>query len=68
MTPRDVPPIRGQRLKMCGDVGVGELGPSGNTCHDDAARRDWVEVPDLRDTFDEGVELLEKPPPPTLPH
>ena len=66
MTTRDVPVIKGKHLRMCGDVGVGELGPTPNTCDDDAARRHWVEVPDLRDTFHEGcVELLEKPPPPT---
>ena len=53
---------------MCGAVGVGELGPTLNTCHDDAARRHWVEVPDLRDTFHEGrLELLEKGPPHPLP-
>ena len=49
---------------MDGDIGVGELGPTPHTRHDDAARSHWVEVPNLRDTFGEvGVELLEERPP-----
>ena len=46
---------------MRGDIGVGELGPTPDTCHDD------TEVLNLKDTFHEGggMELLEKPPPPT---
>ena len=53
---------------MCGDVGVGELGPTPNDCHDDAARRHLVGVPNLRDTFHEGgVEVFEKGPPHPLP-
>ena len=39
---------------MCGDVGLGELGPTPNTGHDDAARRHWVDLPNLRDAFHEG--------------
>ena len=53
---------------MRGDVGVGELGPTPNTCLDDTARCHWVEVPDLKDTFHErGVGLLEDAPPNPLP-
>ena len=62
MTPRDVPAVGGEHL------GVGELGPTPHTRHDDAAWGHWVEVPDLRDTFHEGgVELLEKRPPDPRP-
>ena len=41
-------------LGVGGDIGVGELGPTPHTRHDDAARRHWVEVPNLRDIFGEG--------------
>ena len=68
MTPRDVPAIGWEHLGVGGDMGVGELGPTPHTCHDDAARRHWVEVPNLRDTFGEGrVELLEESPPDPRP-
>ena len=68
MTPRDLPAVRGKRLGMCGDVGVGELGPTLNIRHDDTAGRGWVDVADLRDTFHEGGGgLLVKPPPHPLP-
>ena len=40
---------------MCGDIGMVALGPTPNTCHDDAARRHRAELPDLRDTFHEGA-------------
>ena len=54
---------------MGGDIGLGELGPTPHTRHDDAARRQWVEVPSLRDTFgEEGVELVEERPPDPRPH
>ena len=63
MTPRDVPAIAGEHLGVGGDVGLGELGPNPHTHHHDGARRDWVEVPNLRDTFgEERVELLEERP------
>ena len=46
----------------------GGLGPTPHIRHDDAARRHWVEVPNLRDTFGEGgVELLEERPPDPRP-
>ena len=68
MTPRDVPVVGGEHLRVGGDVGVGELRPTPHTRHDDAARRHWVEVPNLRVTFLKGgVELLEKRPPDPLP-
>ena len=61
--------VRGERLRMRGNVSVGEPGPSPDTRHDDAAPRHHVEVPNLRDTFHEGwgVELLEKGPLPPCP-
>ena len=37
---------------MRGDIGVGELGPTPNTCHHDDARHHWVL--DLKDRFHEG--------------
>ena len=68
MTPRDVPILRGKLLRMCGDVGVGEQGPTPNTCDNDAAWRHWVEFHDLGDIFHEGaVGLLENPPLHPLP-
>ena len=69
MAPRDVPAVGGEHLGVDGDIGVGELGPTPHTRHDDAARGHWVEVPNLRNTFGEvGVELLgERPPPPPDP-
>ena len=68
MPPRDVPVVGGEHPGVGGYIGVGELGPTPHTRHDDAARRHWVEVPNLRDTFCEvGVELLEKRPPNPLP-
>ena len=64
MAPRDVPAVGGEHLGVGGDIGVGELGPTPHNRHDDAARRHWVEVPNLRDTFGEvGVEHLEERPP-----
>ena len=64
MAHRDVPAVRGEHLGVGGDIGVGELGPTPHTRHDDVARRYWVEVPNLRDTFGEvGVELLRRGPP-----
>ena len=59
----------GGHFGVGGDIAVGELGPTPHTRHDDAARRHWVEVPNLRDIFPEvGVELLEeRPPPPPNP-
>ena len=60
--------LQGEHLRVGGDAGVGELGPTPHTRHDDAARRHWVEVPNLRDTFGEGgVELLEERPPDPRP-
>ena len=55
----------GGNLRVGGDIGVGELGPTPHTRHDDATRRHCVEVPNLRDTFGEGqgMELLEERPP-----
>ena len=71
MAPRDVPTVGGGgggHLGSGGDIGVGQLGPTPHTRHDDAARRRWVEVPNLRDTFGEVVvELLEERPPHTRP-
>ena len=68
MTPEDVPVVLGEHIGVGGDIGVGELRPTPHTRHDDAARRHWVEVPNLRDTFHEGgVELLEKRPHDPLP-
>ena len=73
MAPRDVPAVGGpavggEHFGVGGDIGVGELGPTPHTCHDDAARRHWVEVRNLRDTFGEmGVELLEERPPDPRP-
>ena len=61
MAPRDVPAVGAEHLGVGGDIGVGELGPTPHTRHDDAARRRWVEVPNLRDTFGEvGVDSLEE--------
>ena len=60
----------GGHLGVGGNIGVGELGPTPHTRHDDAARRHWVEVPNLRDFFHErgrGWELLEKRPRDPLP-
>ena len=58
----------GEHLGLGDDVSVGELRPTLHTLHDDAARRHWVEVANLRDTFHEGgVELLEERRPYTLP-
>ena len=55
-------------LGVGGDIGVGQLGTTSHTRHDDAARRRWVEVPNLRDAFCEvGVELLEERPAQTRP-
>ena len=54
MASRDVLPKRGEHLGMCGDVGVGELGPTPDTRHNDAAGRHRMEVPDSGDTFHEG--------------
>ena len=66
MTPRDASVVRGKHPKTRGNVGVGEPGPTPNRCYNDAARRHWVQLPDLKDTFHEGgLELLEKPPTPT---
>ena len=68
VTPRDVPAVGGEHLGVAGDIGVGELGPTPHTRQDNAARRLWVDVPNLRDTFDEGaVELLEESPPDPRP-
>ena len=68
MAPRDHPVVRGEHLGVAGDIGVGELGPTPHTRHNDAARRHWVELPNLRDTFGEGaVELLEERPPDSRP-
>ena len=49
-----------------GDIGVEELGPTPHTLHNDAARRHWVEIYNLRETFGEGgLEILvERPPDP----
>ena len=63
MTPRDVLAVGGEHLGLGGDIGVGELGPTPHTLHDDAARRHWVDVANLRDTFHEGGGLLDKRPP-----
>ena len=64
MAPRDISAVGMEHLGVGGDMGVGELGPSPHTRHDDAARRHWVEVPNLTDTFGElGVQLLEERPP-----
>ena len=53
---------------MGGNIGVGELGPTPHTRGMEAARRHWVEVSNLRETFGEGgLELLEKRPPDPLP-
>ena len=58
----------GGHLGLGGDIGVGELGPTPHTRHDGAARRHWVEVPNLRDIFGEGgLELLEERPPDPRP-
>ena len=46
--------MKGERIKARGDVGVGELGPTPGTCHDDAARHHREEVLDPRATFHEG--------------
>ena len=54
MTSRDVPVRRGKHLGLCGNVGVGEAGPTPNTCHNYAVRRHWVELLDVMDTFHEG--------------
>ena len=54
MTPRDVPAVGWEHLGLGGDIGAGELGSTPHTRHDDAARRHWVEVPNLRNTFGEG--------------
>ena len=64
MAPRDVPAVGGEHLGVSGDIGVRELGPTPHTRQDDAPRRHWVEVPNLRNTFGEvEVELLEERPP-----
>ena len=64
MAPRDVPAVGGEHLGVGGDIGVGELGPTPHTRHDDAAQRHWVEVPNLRDTFGEkGWNFLKRGPP-----
>ena len=69
MAPRDVPAVGGEHLGEGGDIRVGALGPFPHTRHDDAARRHWVQVPNLRDTFSEGggMELLEQSPPDLRP-
>ena len=61
-TPRDVPVVGGEYLGVGGDIGVGEPRPTPHTCHNDAARRHWVQLPHLRDTFDEGLNFLKSPP------
>ena len=59
---------RGRVPRVDGDVGVGELGPTLQTRHHDAARRHCEEVSNLRDTFrEEGLELLEERPPDPRP-
>ena len=51
VTTRDVPVVRGKHLRTCGNFIVEELGPTPNTCDNDDARRHWVQLPDLKDTF-----------------
>ena len=65
MTPRDVPVVGGEHLGVGGNIGVGEPGPTPHTRHDDTARRHWVVVPNLRDTFREGGWNFLKRGPPT---
>ena len=65
VAPRDVLAVGGEHLGVGGDIGVGELGPTPHTHHDDAARRHWVEVPNLRDTLGEGGWNFLKRGPPT---
>ena len=68
MTPLDVLAVGGEHLGVGREIGVGELGPTSHTRHDDATRRHWVEVPNLRNTLGEGgVELLEGGPPDPRP-
>ena len=55
MAPRDVPAVGGEHGGVGGNIGVGQLGPTPHTRHDDAARRQWVECPNMRDTFNEVV-------------
>ena len=65
MSPRDVPVVGGERLRVGGEIGVGEVRPTPHNRHDDAARRHWVEVPNLRDTSMRGVWNFLKRGPPT---
>ena len=68
VTPRDFRVVGGGHLGVGGDITVGELCPTPHTRHDDAARRHWVEVPNLRDTFHVGGwSFLKRGPPDPLP-
>ena len=57
-----------EHIGMCGNVGVGELGPTPDARHDDAARHHRVQVPDSGDTLHWGGGGSSKglPRPPAL--